>query len=152
LGTSGAPRPILMLARRSTYSGPVLHVEGSKNPHPMSWFRSCTTNGRRVRWTAVGGLPVWGAASPHPWDAGGHGGGCESDRRRGSVQSPRRSPHRSPWSAATISTVAPNTRRLVQAYTLTGLTPPGSFKVRLTAEGTNGQTAVSPVSNAATII
>jgi hypothetical protein len=107
-------------------------------------------------WAAMGGVPVW-TGTPLATQTG-------STTATVSIKDPAGAgdpftvavekaagPGFSSWSAATVgSTTDDSPSAGFTTYNITGLTTATSYKFRLTAEGTNGATATTAVSNSVT--
>lgn len=107
-------------------------------------------------WTAIGGVPVWPGVAPLATQTGATtatvslanptGGGDPFTVTVEKSVSPF-----SVWTAATVGTTTADTPGAgFTEYGITGLTTATGYKFRATAEGTNGATATSQVSNTVT--
>lgn len=107
-------------------------------------------------WTALGGLPVWPGAAPLATQTGATTATVSLEDPTGTgdpfavTWESSVSPH-TVWVAATAGTPVADTPSAGHTqYPITGLTTATQYKLRATAEGTNGATAVSAVSNTIT--
>jgi len=107
-------------------------------------------------WEAIGGVPVWPGAVPLATQTGSTTATVSATNPTGAgdpftvIVQKSVSPF-SVWTAATVGTTTPNSPTAGSTtYGITGLTTATQYKFRLTATGTNGQTATSAVSNSVT--
>lgn len=108
-------------------------------------------------WTALGGVPVWSAVAPLATQTGATTATVSVANPTGTgdpfvvTWEKAPGPGFSVWTAATSGTPVPDTPSAGHTqYPITGLTTATSYKFRGTATGTNGATAVTPVSNTIT--
>jgi hypothetical protein len=108
-------------------------------------------------WTAIGGVPVWPGSAPVGTQTGATTATVSAADPEGAgdpftvTAEKAAGPGFSSWSSATIGSVTEDTPGAgFTTYNITGLTTATDYKVRLTATGTNGQSAVSAVSNSFT--
>lgn len=107
-------------------------------------------------WTAIGGVPVFPGAAPLAVQTGATTATLVFDEATGAgdpftyTAEKSVAPHTT-WTAATIGAVDLDTPTAGDVQlSFTGLVTATTYKFRATAEGTNGQTALSAISNAVT--
>lgn len=119
---------------------------------PMLWVEWTSGPG----WTAIGGVPVWPGVAPIGTQTGATTATVSAADPTGAgdpftVTAEKSVSPFSTWTSATIGSVTADTPTSgFTTYNITGLTTATGYKFRLVAEGTNGQTATSQVSNTVT--